>query len=437
MTDKRHSPPFTTAVAPETGWKLPFFVIWGGQAASLLGSSLVQFALVWWLVEQTESATVLALAMLMAVLPRVFLGPLAGAFVDRYSRRRVMLLADGAIALATIVLAGLFVLEVVQPWHIYVILLVRATGEAFHLPAMNASTTLLVPERHLTRIGGLNQALTGVMNIAAPPLAALLLGVLPMQAILGLDVVTAFIAILALAAIPIPNPQQTLAARGVLATVRADFAAGLRYVWDWPALRALMVLAMLINLTTYPATALLPILVREHFNGDALHLGWIQAGWGVGLLVGGLILGAWGGFRQRIATSMTGLIGMGIGFLVIGVLPGTVFGGALAAMTWAGVMTAIHGGPIFAALQATVEPAMQGRVLAMITSAFTAVVPLSLILAGPLADALGVNIWYMLSGILAILLGMGAFAHPVLMGFEDGRVMPAVPSDQPHAAQSF
>ncbi len=400
---------------------MTFFTVGGGQAASLLGSALVQFALVWWLTEETGSATALALAMLAAILPRVLLGPLAGALVDRWNRRIVMLVADAGIAFVTLALVALFAADVVQPWHIYGALLLRALGEAFHFPALSASTTLMVPSAHLARIGGLNQSLNGAMNIAAPPLAAVLLHVLPVGGVLAVDVVTAGIAVATLAVVQIPQPERVSSTQGVIASVRADFAAGLRYVWAWPGLRALMFLAMAINFTTYPATALLPVLVREHFGGEALQLGWMQAVWGAGLIAGGLILGVWGGFRRKIVTSMAGLIGLGVGFLAVGLLPGSLFGVALVAMTWAGVLNAIHGGPIFAALQATVDPALQGRVLALITSAFMSMAPISLLLAGPLADAVGVNIWYVLSGVLSILLGVGAFASPVLMGFEDGR----------------
>jgi DHA3 family macrolide efflux protein-like MFS transporter len=136
-----------------------FFVIWTGQAFSLVGSQLVQFALVWWLTKTTGSATVLAFATMMALLPQIVLGPFAGALVDRWDRRRVLMVADGGIALATLLLAALYALGLVQVWHIYALMLVRAAGSAFHWPAMQASTTLLVPEKHLSRIAGLNQTI--------------------------------------------------------------------------------------------------------------------------------------------------------------------------------------------------------------------------------------------------------------------------------------
>src|SRR4030042_661907 len=144
-----------------------FFVMWGCQAPSLIGSALVQFALVWWLTIETESATVLAFAMMMAMLPQIVIGPFAGALVDRWNRRHVMIWADLSIALATAVLIVLFAADIQQVWHIYAILFVRSAGGAFQWPAMAASTTLMVPKKHLARVGGLNEAIQGAVSTPA------------------------------------------------------------------------------------------------------------------------------------------------------------------------------------------------------------------------------------------------------------------------------
>jgi DHA3 family macrolide efflux protein-like MFS transporter len=158
-----------------SGWKLPFFTIWTGQAFSLLGSSLVGFALIWWMTETTGSATVLAIAAMLEILPRVFIGPLAGTLVDRWNRRMVMLIADSITALATAVLIYLVWAGTLQIWHIYLLMLVRSSAGSFHMPAMLSSTSLMVPKEQLTRVQGLNQLLQGLINIAAPIFGALLI----------------------------------------------------------------------------------------------------------------------------------------------------------------------------------------------------------------------------------------------------------------------
>jgi len=201
----------TTAKQPPSKSMTAFFTIWGGQAFSLLGSQLVQFALVWYMTQRTGSATVLALASLVALLPQIFLGPVAGALVDRWNRRVVMMVADSLIALATVILAALFFFDAVQIWHIYLLMFIRSAGGAFHWPAMKASTTLLVPDQHLSRIAGLNEGLWGLASIVSPPLGALLIGLLPMQSILAIDLGTALLAITPLIFITIPNPVRRMA----------------------------------------------------------------------------------------------------------------------------------------------------------------------------------------------------------------------------------
>jgi DHA3 family macrolide efflux protein-like MFS transporter len=151
------------AQAEPEGWAPRFFIIWTGQAFSLVGSALAQFALVWWLTRRTGFATILATSSLVALLPQILLGPFVGALVDRWNRRLIMIVADTAIAAATGVLLCLFAAGIVEVWHIYLILFARSLGGAFHYPAMSSSTSLMVPGRHLTRVSGLNQLLQGLI----------------------------------------------------------------------------------------------------------------------------------------------------------------------------------------------------------------------------------------------------------------------------------
>ena len=144
-------------VEGHTRWQIPFLTVWAGQAFSLVGSKVAQFALVWWLTEMTGSATVLATATLVALIPEILLSPLAGVYVDRWNRRVVMLVADGLVALAALWLAYQFKIGTVQVWHVYAIMFVRSVAGSFHWPAMQASTSLMVPKEQLSRVAGLNQ----------------------------------------------------------------------------------------------------------------------------------------------------------------------------------------------------------------------------------------------------------------------------------------
>jgi DHA3 family macrolide efflux protein-like MFS transporter len=397
-------------------WQRPFFLIWGGQAFSLLGSSLVQFALVWWLTQETGSATVLATATLVAVLPGIIIGPFAGALVDRWSRRWVMVGADAIIALTTAWAVWLAWNGALQPWHVYVIMFIRATGGAFHWPAMQASTSLMVPPQHLSRVAGMNQTLYGLMNIMAPPLGALLLSLLALPSVLVIDIATALMAIMPLLVITVPQPPAKPAPADGAArpSVLADLRSGLRYVWAWPGLLMLMLLATVINFVLTPAFSLMPLLVVDHFQGGPWHLGGLESAFGVGVVLGGILLSAWGGFRRRIYTSLLGLIGMGLGVMLIGLTPAAAFGLAIAAMFLAGFTQPLVNGPVMAIMQAQVAPEMQGRVFTLLHAAGSAMTPLSLAVAGPVADAVGVSPWYVFGGLGCLLMaGVGLLLPPV------------------------
>ena len=398
----------------------PFFAIWTGQVFSLLGSELVQFALVWWLTTTTGSATVLALATMMAVLPRVFVSPVAGALVDRWNRRSIMMAADGFSALAVVALGVLFALDAIQVWHIYTLMFLRSACAAFHWPAMQASTSLMVPEKHLSRVAGLNQALQGLGMIAAPPLGALLLELLPMQGILAVDVTTAILAIAPLLFIQVPQPERSPAAgEASHASVVADLREGLRFLRKWPAMLAIVGIAMVVNLLIYPALSLQPLLVTEHFYGDALHLAWMQSAFGVGMVAGGITLGIWGGFKRRAVTGLLALALNGVGLIIVGLAPTGAFPLAVGASLFAWFMNPFANGAIFALLQTTVPADMQGRVFTLVQAGAGAMIPLGLLIAGPVADALGVQSWFLIAGLAMALIGAVGLSIPALVRLED------------------
>ena len=399
----------------------PFLIIWIGQAFSLLGSQLVQFALVWWLTRTTGSATMLALATLAALLPQILIGPFAGALVDRWSRRRVMIVADIAIALATLGLAVLFWLNVAQVWNIYVLLLIRATGAAFHWPAMQASTPLMVPQKHLSRVAGLNQTLSGLAGILIPPLGALAIEVLPMQGVLAIDVVTALPAIVPLLFIAIPQPARTITpeAAGRKPSLWADMREGLRFMLSWKALMMLSVVGVMINMLGRAAASLAPILIMQHFKGGALQLGWWQSAAGAGMVIGGLILGIWGGFRRRVVTQMLALILDGLVIIGIGLSPNEAFRLALVLIFFVGILESIVMGVGGAMFQTIIPPEVQGRVFSLLMSVSQGLAPLGLLVAGPIADALGVSFWYVLTGIMIAVMGASGLLVPAIVHIED------------------
>ena len=386
-----------TAQIAETRSMRSFFIIWTGQAISIFGSELVQFALIWHLTVQSRSAIVLTFATLVTMLPRTVLGPFVGVWIDRTNRRYVMQIADALTASVTIVLAVLFYLDMVEIWHIYVLLFATALGQTTHSSAFTASTTLMVPKNQLTRIGGLNQVLAGATSILAPPAGALLIEILPIQGILTIDVVTAIIAVTSLFFIQVPQPERSTAEEQ--ASMWQDVKSSFKYVWTWRGLAIVTGISMILNFMLVPAFALLALIVFEYFKGGALQLGWMEAAFGIGMLAGGALLGIWGGFKKRINTTIVGTGLLGLMMVVIGIMPSNFIFLAIGAMFLAGVGLSLGNGAGQALQQVLIVPNMQGRVFATLSALRALMSPLGLALAGPFTHVFGIQSWMLWAGI--------------------------------------
>ena len=397
-------------------WAVRYFTLWTGQALSLLGSQLVQFAIIWYLTQTTNSATTLAIASMMGLLPQVLLSPFIGTWVDRGNRRLILIAADSTVAIASLALAILFAFGVVQVWHIYLALFIRAVAGGFHQSAWGASAVLLVPKEQLARVQGFNQALYGGLNIISAPLGAFLLAILPMHGILAIDVSTALIAVSIVFFTQIPQPEKSSSAPS---TFWQDFAAGFRYIIAWRGLVILLGLVMVINFFYSAAEPLTPLLITNHFGGDAGKLGiWLSL-FSVGTLLGGLVLGVWGGFKRKIVTAQTSLILMGLSTAVVGLVSSDMFWVGMIANSLVGLLLPIINGSYGATLQAVIVPEMQGRVFAFIMSAAMLVSPIALIIAGPFADRFGIQPWFLIAGVSCAVMGFLGFFIPDVMSIEN------------------
>ena len=407
-------------------WFKRFITIWAGQSSSLIGSQLVQFALVWYLTLQTGSATVLALASVAAIVPQIILTPIAGTYVDRWKRRHVMIAADGFIAICTFVLIVLFALGYVQLWHIFVVLFARSCFTAFHWPASQAATAMLVPKEHLTRVAGMNQTMQGFSNILAPGLAAVLINFLPIEQVLAFDILTALLAILPLLVIKFPEPVPKAGPRQ---KVIADMKEAFHYLQGWRGALTMMCMFMMINMLITPAFNLMPILVFNYFHGGPLDYASLEAAAGIGMIVGGLALTVWGGTKKKIVTVMSCAILAGTGITMLALVPVNGFLLVIGLLLFLGVMMPILNGSLISMLQTCIPKGMQGRVLALMGSISVAAAPVGMAFAGPIADAAGIQVWFLIAGIPTALIGLTAFFLPSVMRIED-------PASQPEYAET-
>jgi DHA3 family macrolide efflux protein-like MFS transporter len=329
-----------------------------------------------------------------------------------------MIVADTVIALASFCLAYLFWVDVLEIWHVYVVMFVRAVGTGFHWPAMEASTSLMVPEEQLTRVAGLNQTVKGVLNIVGAPLGALLMELLPLYGIMMLDVGTAALAIVPLFFVRVPQPERAGVDEAQKQSILADVREGLRYLWGWPGMLAIIGMLIILKIVLTPAFSLAPLLVSEHFRGTAAQLSLLEVVVGVGFVIGGLLLSAWGGFKRRIHTMMMGMAMGGLSLAALGFAPAAMFWMALVSIFVFGLTVPLIDGPFVAILQASVAPEMQGRVLTLVGSLLNLTSPIGLVIAGPVSDRLGLQVWYVVGGALTAVAGLVGLVTPVIVNIE-------------------
>jgi DHA3 family macrolide efflux protein-like MFS transporter len=397
-------------------WAPRFFSIWVGQQLSWIGSRAGGFALVWWLTRETGSAQVLATATMGIIVPMVILGPIAGTYVDRWNRRLTILISDTAIACVSLLLAYLFWTGQMEIWHVYLVIVARSIGGTFHGPAIGASTTMLVPERHLTRVAGLNQSMTGTIQVFGPMLGALLISIMPLHGVMLIDVATATFAVLPLLFLRIPQPEAETMEEGerLVTSLRIAF----RFVWQKRGILYIAALAGFMNFVINPVFVLLPLLVTEHFQAGPLELGWLQSASGVGLIAGGLLLSLWGGFRKKVVTMYIGGGLQGLALALLGVVPSNLFPVAVAAMGANGLLNAWYNGATAPVIQTVVPPDMQGRVFTLLTSVCQGVYPISLAILGPVVGLIGLRSWYVGGGLLVFAICMAALFVPSIANLE-------------------
>lgn len=405
--------------APTGPWRLRFWSIWTGQALSLMGSALTQFVLIWWITLEVGTPAALAVAGVAALLPQALLGPLGGVLADRFSRRAMMLTADTIAALCMLVLVILFQQELVQLWHIYVMMAIRSSMQAFQAPAATASTAMLVPQSWLERVAGLNQMLQGAMTIAAAPLGALLLAFVPFQAALLVDVFTALFGLIPLLIFAVPQPTPTA---GQATSWWQDFVDGARVVTHSPGLRTLYGLVALVVLTIMPTFTLTPLLVREHFGGGVNAVALMEGMAGLGIIAGGALVAFVPLFRRRIVTILVSFAISCATVALTALAPSDMLWLAVIWWTLSGISFSTGNAPLLAILQTQVPNALQGRVLALLNTVMGIAAPLGLGLAAVLGTLVDVRGIFIIGGVASTLLCLIGFALPSLMRIEEERI---------------
>jgi MFS family permease len=364
---------------------LAFTLVWVGQLVSILATQMTQFALTIWVFENTHSVTALGLMQVFFITPFLLISPLAGAMVDRYDRKLMMMVSDLGAGLATVSLLILQAAGVLQVWHLYVAALVTGTFNAFQWPAYSASISLMVPKEQYGRANGMVSLMEMGPGVLAPLLAGALLGLIHLTGIMLIDVVTFILAILVLAAVHVPNPARTAEGKAGQGSIWRESIYGFGYILRRPSLLGLQIVFLLGNLFFGIAMTVVAPLILTRTNNNEVIYGTVMSVGAIGGVVGGIVMSAWGGFKHRVH-------GVLLGWLVSSLLGFVLFGLSHTLVLWsvASFMGAFFGplinGSNQAIWQAKVAPDVQGRVFAARRLIAWLTNPITPVIAGVLAD---------------------------------------------------
>jgi MFS family permease len=359
-----------------------FFILWFGQLVSTIGTYMSGFALELWVWETTGSATALALMGFFFQVPRIVINLVSGVLVDRLNRKYLMLLGDGVAAIATLLLLWLSLSDQLQVWHLYLTTLIISIFSQLQELAYSASLSLLVPAQHYTRASSMGSALHYGALILAPAFAASLYSTLGVSGLLGIDVVTFWVAIATLLSRSIPQPSAVDSPSAK--SLRSDLSSGFRLLWNQRPLRNLLFLLLPFWFVHDLGENLYAPMILARTGGSAIVLGQIGTAAGIGGVVGAIAVSLWGGFKQSWRGVFSGMMGAGLSKMTVGL--GRIPSVWLPAQFCSSCNFPLMDSSETAIWMAQVAPEMQGRIFAANLLLGQCLSALAAIVAGPLGD---------------------------------------------------
>ncbi|WP_137744869.1 MFS transporter [Robertmurraya siralis] len=387
-------------------WKKDIILFLSSQTISLFGSSLVQYAIMWYITLTTESGMMMTLYIICGFIPTFILSPFAGVWADRFNRKILIMAADASIAVATLVLAIVFLLGYEATWLLFVMAAIRALGTGVQTPTVGAILPQIVPKEQLTKINGINGSIQAIIMFVSPIVSAGLLTWTTLEMIFFIDVITAAIAIFTLLVF-FKIPVHAKAASKQTTSYFSDMKEGLVYIKQTNFLRIFFLFFAFFFVLMAPAAFLTPLQVVRSFGDDVWRLTAIEIAFSIGMMLGGGIIASWGGFKNRVYTMTFASLLMGICTFALGIAP--IFSLYLLFMAIFGVAMPIFNTPTMVLIQEKIEEDYLGRIFGVFGMISTSMMPMGMLIFGPIADLIEIEILLVTTGallvILAILLG--------------------------------
>jgi DHA3 family macrolide efflux protein-like MFS transporter len=373
-----------------------YLFFWGGQLISLLGSSIIQFVIIWWIAEGSGSPIIVSVAFFLGSLPMVIVPPIIGVFIDRWNRKITIAITDSLQAFITFLIIFFFLTDIVNIWLVITMNFLRSVCQSIHFITVNAIIPLMIPKRHLSRMNGINYLFTGIIRVIGPIVAGFLFLFIEIKQILWADIVTFFIAIIPLLLIKIPSIDRKSTPEQKKSYFK-DFRLGLTVLKTVKTLMILIVFISIINLLNMPFTAQMSLYIIINHSGGEQNYAIVSA-----FLQGGIVLGAiialskknWKHKELIILYSV--VIGIA-GYSLTALAPrGNFLMISFGALIHAS-MIPIANTMFLTILQTSVPAETQGRVFSIVASIAAAVTPLGMLISGPIAEIFGIRLLFIMS----------------------------------------
>lgn len=393
-------------------WKKNIMLFLLSQTISLFGSSLVQYAIMWHITLETKSGLMMTISIICGFFPVFFISPFAGVWADRYNRKVLIVLSDSLIAVSTLVLAILFYLGYNALWMLFLASSIRAFGSSIQTPAIGAFIPQIVPEDKLTKINAANGSIQSMVTLISPMLSGALLTLTTLEVIFLIDVVTAVVAVFILLTFLHVQPHSK-ALEKQTTSYFADMKEGLSYIKNHDFLKTFFLFMAIFYILVSPSAFLTPLQVTRSFGDDVWRLTAIEVTFSIGMMLGGIIMASWGGFKNKIRTiTLSGII-MGCCSVALGVIPN--FWIYISFMGLFGIVMPMFNTPSIVLMQEKVSGDFLGRVFSVLSMISSIMMPFGMLVFGPIADHIKIE-WLLIgTGILTFILSLLFMGNKVLI----------------------
>lgn len=385
-------------------WKKDIALFLSAQTVTLLGSSIVQYAIIWYITLTTSSGLMITISTLCGFLPQLVISLFAGVWVDRYNRKYVSMISDAVIALVTLLLAVAFILGYKPLWLIFAVLAVRSFGTGIQTPTVNAIIPQLVPKDRLIKINGINSTLSSLNMLIAPAASGVLYAYFSIEKIFFADVITAAIGLVFMSMLKIAKlTNSNLDGKSTIKVI----GEGFHYLRQNPFISYLIMFLIIMMILISPAAFMTPLMVSRSFGPEAWRLAINEMAFSSGAITGGILIAMWGGFTSRLRTTL--FAGGAYGFFMIALGCAPLFSIYLAFNFLIGITMPCFNAPVTSLLQEKVIPEMHGRIFSLVQVANCCALPLGMVLFGPLADHFRIEHLLVIAGVLVLLLCVQLF----------------------------